>query len=288
MRAFHYSALLFSAILLIAAKPIGHSNELETAGYNIAKSMFSNTKSITSLSYTMTKQERIDGKMVKQKAFTKFTKSPFRVYIRQERPKKGLEVLYVKGQNNNKALINPNGFPWLTIKANPMGSLMRDNQHHTLYESGFDHVVTILEYLCSKYQPQINTMIKQEGEITWDGQPCWIISFNNPHFNYEKYTVKKGETVLTIAAERKLSEYMILEHNDLKAYDEIEEGDVIEIPNSYSPSLTLYVDKQRNIPMMMKVFDDKGLYEHYEYTNVTVNPTFEDIEFSKDNGAYGF
>ncbi|MGB0523148.1 MAG: DUF1571 domain-containing protein [Flammeovirgaceae bacterium] len=284
----HYQSITLWLVvfLLSAAKPIGESSL--AAGYGIAKSMFANTKTIQSLSYVMTKQERINGKMVKQQSFTKFTKSPFRVYIRQQAPKNGLEVLYVKGQNNNKALINPNGFPWITIKANPMGSLMREKQHHTLYESGFDHVVSILEYLCQRYESQINSMIKNEGSITWDGRPCWIISFNNPYFKYEKYTVKKGETVLDIAAQRKLSEYMILEHNELNDYDDISEGDVIEIPNAYSPKLTLYVDKQRNIPMFMEVYDDKGLYEHYEYSDVVVNPSFNDEEFSKTYAEYGF
>jgi len=285
MKSYQSIPIFLLSFLLLSAKPV---NEMNSAGYHIAKSMFDNSKYVRSLSYTMTKQERIDGKMVKQQSFTKFTKDPFRVYIKQLAPKKGLEVLFLKGQNNDKALINPNGFPWITIKANPLGSLMREKQHHTLYQSGFDHVVSILEYLCKRYESEVHQMVKNEGEIMWDGRPCWIISFNNPYFAYEKYTVKADETVIDIAKQRKLSEYMIIEHNDLKDYDDVSEGQVIEIPNAYSPKLMLYVDKVRNIPMMMKVYDDKGLYEHYEYTGVKVNAKFKDEEFSKDYEEYGF
>lgn len=279
-------ALLVISLFLFSAKPSNQMNN--AAGYSIAKSMFANTKTIQSLTYTMTKQERINGKMIKQQSQTKFTKNPFRVYIRQKSPKDGLEVLYLKGQNNGKAYINPNGFPWITLKANPMGGIMRDKQHHTLFESGFDHVVSILEFLCNRYESEIDGMIKNEGSITWDGQPCWIVSFNNPHFTYDKYTLKKGETILTIAAERKLSEHMILERNKLKDYDDASAGDVIEIPNSYAPQLKLYIDKQRNIPMMMEVHDDQGLYELYQYSDVVVNATIKDEEFSKDYKEYNF
>ena len=285
MKHYQLLSLLLLSLLLGAALP---ANETQNTAYSIAKSMFANARNIRSLTYTMTKQERIEGKMIKQKSFTKFTKSPFSVYIKQLAPKKGIEVLYVKGTNNNKALINPNGFPWVNIKANPMGSIMREKQHHTLHESGFDHVISILEYLCKRHESEINNMIRNDGEITWDGHACWIITFENPHFAYQKYTVKEGETVLSIAKSRKLSEYMILEHNQLDDYDELSAGQIIEIPNAYSPKLTLYVDKTRNIPLMMKVNDDKGLYEHYEYTNVVVNPILKKEEFTKGYAEYGF
>lgn len=285
MKHYQSLSLFFISLILCAATP---TSETKNAAYSIAKSMFANAKNVQSLTYTMTKQERIEGEMVKQKSFTKFTKQPFRVYIQQLAPKKGLEVLYVKGQNNNKAIINPNGFPWVNIKANPMGSIMRDKQHHTLHESGFDHVISILEYLCKRYESEIQTMIKQEGSINWDGRDCWVITFNNPYFAYEKYTVQQGETILTIAQSKRLSEYMILEHNDLDDYEDISAGQVIEIPNAYSPKLMLYIDKTRNVPLMMKVHDDKGLYEHYEYTNVTINPVLKDEEFTKNYAEYGF
>ena len=185
----------------------------DESGYELTLKMLKKTSAISSLTYTLSKEERIEGEMLKQISFTKMEKVPFRVYMKQLYPQEGMEVLFVEGENNNKAVINPNGFPWVNIKLHPMEGIMRNDQHHTIYQSGFDHVVSILDYLVKKYESNIDALVKYDGIVQYDNRACHSISFNNPNFGYIDYTVQEDETLETIAAKFKLSEHMILEKN---------------------------------------------------------------------------
>jgi len=258
------------------------------SGHSIAQKMFHRTASINSLTYVMNKQERIDGKMIKQVSYSKVELSPLKVYVRQIFPKEGVEVLYVDGPNK-KALINPNGFPWINIKLNPTEGIMRNDQHHTIFQSGFEHVVSILQFLCDKYASEIEEMIIYNGIVNYDGKTCHSISLDNPYFKYIDYTVLENEDIEDIAARYKLSEHMIVEYNkNIKDYDDVEAGQVIKIPNDYSPKMLLYIDAEEWVPVRMDVYDDQGLYEKYEYSEVNINPSFTPEEFTPDYSDYGF
>jgi len=264
-------------------------DKVHPLGHEVIRTVFEQTKKIERISYTMKKQERFNGEMITQQTAVKVVNVPFQVYLKQEFPKVGLEVLYVNGKNNNNAIINTNGFPWVNLTMNPMGSVMRDKQHHTLLKSGYTHVISILEHLEKKYDAAFNSLIKNHGEVIFDGKPCWKIVLNNPHFKYYFYTIMESETILTIADRDKLSEYMILELNPkVSDYSSVKPGQRIKVPNDYSPLLELYIEKKRMIPLMMKVQDEKGLYELYEYYKVELNPIYQKDEFDKNFSEYNF
>lgn len=276
-------------LLIVCFFSSAASKPESVSGYQIAKQMFDRAADIHSLTYTITKQERIEGKLTKQVSFTKMQKSPYKVYLRQSFPNDGMEVLYVENENNNKALINPNGFPWLNLKLNPRDGIMRNDQHHTIFQSGFDHVVSILEYLCDKYQDEIDEMVVNNGLVNQQGRKGFSISFNNPYFEIIDYTIGEQESIEDVAVKYRLSAHMILEYNPkLKDYEDVESGQVIKIPNDYSPKLNLVIDAEEFIPLKMEVLDDKGVYEQYEYSKVAINPTFNNAEFTEGFDGYGF
>ena len=259
------------------------------SGYSIVKRMFEKSLTINSLTYTITKRERISGTLIKQISFIKMEKAPFKVYMKQQYPKDGMEVLYVQGANNNKALINPNGFPWVNLKLNPVAGVMRNNQHHTIFQSGFDHVISILEFLCNKYQSEVEDMVINKGTIILDDKECYAIAFTNPYFKYVDYTVSQGETVDDIARKYKISAHMILENNpDVDDYEDVVAHQKIKIPNDYSPKMLLYIDKKELVPVKMDIYDNQGLYEQYHYSQITINPVLSPEEFSKDYKNYNF
>jgi len=260
----------------------------QESGHAIALKMFEKTASINSLTYTMAKQERIDGKMLKQKSFTKMEKSPFKVYVKQLAPKKGVEILYVEGESK-KALINPNGFPWVNLKLDPSDGIMRNDQHHTIFQSGFDHVVSILRQQYETYHDEIENIITYNGAVIHNGIACYSISLINPYFEYIDYRVVGDETVEDIAMRYKLSEHMIVEINPaVKDYNDVKADQIIKIPTGYCPKMLLYIDQNNWTPVKMEVHDDKGLYELYEYSEVEINPTFAKEEFTSSYPGYGF
>jgi outer membrane lipoprotein-sorting protein len=288
MRPFLPLALLALLPLLLSALPL-EPHPAEESASSIARQMFVRTKGLKSLSYSMRKTERIDGALEVQESTAKIEIAPiFKVYTKQLAPKAGIEVLYVEGERNGMAVINPNGFPWVNLHLNPYGSVMRKKQHHTLLDAGYAHVVSILEFLFDKYGAETAAMSTLSSE-RWEGRDCWKVQFRNPYFRHDYRTVEAPETVRSWAAKHKLSEHMILENNPaLQDYEANIQGLRLLLPNDYSPQMTLLIDKALMVPLVMEVLDDKGLYERYEYRDVRLNPTFKAEEFTTDYEEYGF
>ncbi|MTI21209.1 DUF1571 domain-containing protein [Fulvivirga sp. RKSG066] len=253
----------------------------------IAKSMFEKSKQIKTLSYTMIKQEQIDGELQKQIAKVKLQREPFMVYTKQIEPEEGLEVLYKGGDKT--ALINPNGFPWFNVKLDPKGSKMTKDQHHTIMDSGFDRFISILEHLFQKYEDQIGSITSVSDYTTKDGKSCWKLSFENPQYKIIDYKVKANEDLLDIGYKNYISAYMIMQLNDdVDSYDDVSEGQIISIPNDYSAKMDLLIDKQLMVPVDIEVYVDNALFEHYQFTNINIDPTIKQVEFTSSYEGYGF
>ncbi|MDH3242982.1 MAG: DUF1571 domain-containing protein [Saprospiraceae bacterium] len=251
--------------------------------------MITRTKNIKSLAYQMNRRERLRGRIIAQSATVKLNRSPFQVYTRQKAPKEGVEVLYAEGQNNGKAIVNPNGFPWVNLRLDPLGKIMRKDQHHTILDSGYDRLISILEYLITKYGEESQTMMNLRGEKRWETHDCWVIEFTNPNFQIVSYQVKPGETVQSIADGRHINAYMILElNNHVDHYNDISPGQIISLPSDYCQQMELYIDKKRRVPLRFSILDHLGLYEQYEFSNLRIDPDFTSEEFSESFHNYDF
>lgn len=216
----------------------------------------------------------------------KLNKSPRKIYIYI----KGIEVLWVNGWNGNKAYVKPNSFPYVNLSLDPLGFLMRQDQHHTLNEMGFDYFGSIIQYIAVKVGDKFDTHFKLEGEERHNNRPCYKVTIKFPEFGYENYTVGENESITSIARKLHVSEYMILEANPkLKDYfDILKKGQVLRVPNAYAKDVTLWIDQLYNLPVGIKILDDKGLFEQYDYFFLQVNPKFEDDEFTKTYKDYKF
>ena len=171
-----------------------------------------------------------------------------------------------------------------------MGSLMRQDQHHTINEMGFDYLTGIIEYSYLKLGDKFDQYFTLEGEERVNNRPCYKIIISNKDFGYMNYTVGENESITSIARKHFVSEYMIVEQNPkFKDYfDELKKGTVIKIPTWYAKNVTIYVDQLYFLPIGVKVYDDKGLFEEYNYHNLFVNPKFEEGEFKRSFKDYSF
>lgn len=262
-------------------------NPFKERAFQIVNEVFSATKKIETLSYTMHKTERIGTELILQKSAIKYQKSPLKVYNKQLYPKNGIEVLYDES-NPKKAIVNTNGFPWVNLTLDPEGTIMRNNQHHTIKKTGYVYFISVLEHLFQKYGEETKNMLFIDS-VVWDNKKCWKIVFNNPYFKYEDYTVKKGETITDIAFRYKINEYLILRKNPkIKFYDDVKENQIITISNDYSPKLELYIEMNRKIPLLIKVFESDQVFENYEYFDIKINPKFNPEEFKTTYKDYKF
>ncbi|MFY0626249.1 MAG: DUF1571 domain-containing protein [Reichenbachiella sp.] len=267
----------------------GFSDSKKDLAIQKVKGLFTSTQSISTMSYEFIRTERIDGELVKNHSKVKMQRKPYSIYVQEIAPNAGLEILYPDPQEENKALINPNGFPWINLRLDPMGDLMRKGQHHTVHEGGYDYIVSVMEYIFYKYRTRLTDIVAYDGISIYNGRSCDMITLHNPGFKYINYTVSKGETVTSIATKYRLNEYMIMEKNKgLGFSSSLRAGDIIKIPSDYSSSMTICVDRERQIPLSMKIYDDEGLFEHYEFKNVEINPNLRPEEFSDSFTAYNF
>lgn len=237
------------------------------------------------LRYELHRNERVKGKMSYTESKVKMQVLPRKLYIAV-----GIqEVLWAEGTNEGNALVNPGSFPYMNINLDPMGSIMRKNQHHTIHELGMVYFGDILKRGIKRYGSNIDNYFVSLGEEQYIGRNCYKFSISFSDFAWAPYTIQKGETLITIAKRMNLSEFMILEKNpELSWYDDVREGQIIQIPNVYAKTILLMIDKEYMLPISEKIFDDKGLFESYEYHKLKVNTPIASEEFTKDYKDYNF
>lgn len=279
-----------SFLLFLLITPIIHAEDtINISGDQILEKMFDKIETINTLTYQLEKKERIKNKVIEEALFIKLSIKPFKIYSKMDYPKEGLEVLYDAKWEKQKAIINTNSFPWVNIRFSPSGKTMRKNQHHTILDSGYKKIISSIQYQYQDFLIKGLEMTEKKGEAVVDNKKCWILEFDNPDFKFENYRVGENEDLLKIAQKFKLSDYMILENNkDVKNYEDVEAGQQIKIPSSYSKKMILYIDQSELIPLKVEVYDSKGLYEQFEFKNVQLNVVFKANEFSEDFEDYDF
>ncbi len=237
--------------------------------------------------YTMVQEERIDGKIHRNKIFTKIQETPKKVFIDNvEGANEGVQVLYVSGERDNKALVNK----MFGIKLSPFNSLIRKNQHHTILESGFGLLIGSIRDAKKRAQAQnaFDQVFQLAGSVTFDGKSCYKLILTDPTFTYESYTMQDGESLYSIAMKKKVCEQLIVEKNGLGGFGSGKSGQTIQIPSSYAKKTILYIDKSNMHPIYQEMYDEKGMFEKYTFYDLKVNPSFTFKDFSEDNSAYDF
>ena len=286
MREFRIHILLIAIVLVISSFKGDSSSVLVKT---TMADMFAKTADVKTMTFVMKKKERIKGEMVNGEVRVKLNVEPYKVFIEQIDPDPGMEILFVKNQNNNKAIVYPNGFPWVNVNLDPMGDRMRRDQHHTILETGFDYVMSILKYEMEEQGESVYSKITVRNNTLFDGRACRDIIYNNPDYKILDYTVKNDETLLRIARKFHLSEFMLLELNPrIENFHQKIEQKEIKISSAYASRLEISLDNKLGVPIAIRVFDNKGMFEAYEYYELKINPTIKPEEFTSSYEGYSF
>lgn len=228
-------------------------------------------------------QERIGRSYTPGRTLMKLAFSPLKIYIKNQ---KNVEVLYVTGQNNNDAWVYPASFPYITLSLNPTGSLMRKGQHHTVLQAGFGTIAELLGNPSGQGSTVFTRSFRYAGDTLAQGQPSYILRADYPQFQYVSYKVGNNETVHSIASHFGCGEYRILERNDLSIDSKLTEGQDLQVPNAYGRRIILVINAKTYLPSSVTVYDDRGLYEKYNFLNVVPNQLIPATEFTKGYQGY--
>lgn len=279
-------------VLITAVACVSATQKPENPARGIVQKMLKAIEANKGCTYTMHSSERELKKstMHVEDIFTKVNVQPFKAYLKIESgSNKGTEILYVEGENNNKAIVNAGKF-LPNLHFSPLNSMLTKGEHHCLLTSGFSIVGKIIDRVVKRVDAEgkFDAIFKYTGDVTWSGKSCYTIVIEEPAWTYTTYTAGKGETLYTIAIKLHVPEYSIMEYNGVKNFDEDLGGRTLKVPTSYARKTVLYIDKQNNMPVVQEMSDDKGVFERYEFNNLVVNPAYKDNEFTKDFEVYGF
>lgn len=228
-------------------------------------------------------QERIGGSYQQARTSMKMAFKPYKVYLRNQ---KGIEVLYVTGQNDGDAWVYPNSFPYVTVSLDPLGALMRKTQHHSVLDAGYGTIAELLRGSGQRLDRNFEKSFRYAGDTTVQGRPAHILRADYPQFRYVAYKTTKAETVSSIADRFGCGEYRILERNDLSPGATVPAGRTLQVPNAYGRRVIIAVDQKLTLPLVIQVNDDKGLFEKFEFSDIVANQPIPAQEFTKDFKGY--
>ena len=255
--------------------------------FKIITDMMDSVKKINYLRFNMKSMERIETGFSNSSTKIKLQTHPRKSYL--VNPEKKLEILYNEGELNNKALIKPHVFPYFTLSLDPRGNLMRKNQHFTILELGFDFTVRTIAVALSKEKEQIAQHLNYIGRVEKNKMMCYLMVYENQTFSYYDYTIQHHETVSSIASKFTVNDYMLRCKNKLyDNYGYLKEGAKIRIPTFYCKKAIFYVDEKTMLPISISIYDDIGLFESYDFSDIELNKAIPVEEFKKDYRGYGF
>lgn len=248
--------------------------------------MYDSIKNIRTLKMNTEAIERIERKFFRAGSEIKINIDPRKVYFHN--PSKKLEILYDASGDHRRALVKPNVFPYLPLYLDPTGNIMRRNQHYTIHELGFEFIGKSIALTISKDRNGLSNF-RYVGKTKRNGYECYMLEYENQAYQFTPYLVKEKETASLIAYKLCVNDYLLRYKNDiLNDFGFLKKGSVLQVPTLYCKKAVLYIDEDLFLPVSISLYDDIGLFESYDFTNIKKNMPFQANEFDRDFEGYGF
>jgi hypothetical protein len=203
-------------------------------------------------------------------------RKPFKVAGRMA--EKGHYILYDPEVSAKEAMYISNGFPFTNLTLDIQGKLFRGMNHYTISDAGCEFILGIIR----KEYERIPENFKC-SKVVRNGNEEILIRAETDQFGWKDYKASAGETVLSIANKLSVSAYLIIEKNDdIHAYTDECSGKTIKVPSHYGRVVELYIDAEHGLPTRIANYDDKDLFESFDYTNYKFNVKLAPDYFTVD------
>ena len=253
----------------------------------ILVNMLDSIRMIKTQRYDLKATERVEGNLLFAESTIKINERPKKIYFKSL--EKGIEVLWVENENKGNAIVHSKSVPFLNMDLDPYGAIMRRNQHHTIFDLGFPYIGQTIATTMLKTSKDFDKHFSYAGIVKWNKTDCFQLLISYPEYKWIEHITRPGETVTSIAQQYNTSDFKIRYKNELSSYfGTIKEGKRLLVPIPYSNKAILFIDKKNYLPVNLKVYDEEGLFEAYEFYNVRINKPFAADEFSKNFKEYDF
>lgn len=256
---------------------------------SIVNKMYVAYSQLKQYSFTMHSKERFGEHYLEKKMKFNINESPLKVYMKDQ--DSGVELLYVSGWNGNKAFVNPNGFPWMNLSFKINDFNVIKESHHFVTDSGFGMTINLMRTTEQKIKDKgekFEDYFVYKGEVDWNGMKCYKLIVQKKDFQYVTHTATKDELLMDLCSRLCVPEYLVAGKNKIPHGGSVKTGKAITVPNAFAKEVVLYVDKVSYMPVVQMVYDEKGLYEQYEFKNLATTPSFHSDEFDSECSCYGF
>ncbi|MDB5273581.1 MAG: hypothetical protein JWO58_1948 [Chitinophagaceae bacterium] len=262
---------------VLLSKPLEAETQAPDPKHLLTK-MIAQINQTKSLSYTFRKKERIHDGFSTAVQDIKLFIQPLKAHIYVHEPKKGTVVVWAENENNGELQISPGWLPFVKVNLSTESDEVRKDNHHSIEKIGFDFLSLIVHNTLQKHAAHLTDVLHYGGLYKINNRWCHKVIIDFKGYRYSSYTIKPNENLFQIAAKFNVNEYMILLNNpQIKSFKEVKAGQIIQLPNEYAKTTELYIDQENMMPIVQKMYDEKGLFEHYEFINLQYNPPLHDM-----------
>ncbi|MEZ4827903.1 MAG: LysM peptidoglycan-binding domain-containing protein [Bacteroidia bacterium] len=247
----------------------------DTEAGKILQSMHEQIRSISHHSYHLKVEERrTDHSIHQAEMLVSVQNEPLKVQLEPLKPNKGALIEYDAASNSREAVVTPSKWvPAVRFSEDIHGKMLRRG-HYAINETTlafFDRVVSQLEETFVQKEVY-GQSVRYPGDETVEGLACYRIELFDPTYTINTYTVKEGESLISIARKQRVNPYKIRELNpEIEDYYQISPGQRIRIPSSYCKRCVVLVDKTQFLPRRMEVYDEKGCFEKFVFSQLIVS-----------------
>jgi len=266
---------------------ISQTNKDNIKDLKLITVMADSVKNLHYVRFNMKSVERVEKGYETSNTTIKLQINARKIYLIN--PTEKLEILYNSDKSKTKCIVKPHVFPYFTLSLDPTGNLMRKNQHFTINEIGFDFTAKTIIIALSKEKNHIAQHLTSLGTVNKNGMNCYLLVYENQSFSYFDHIVKAKETVESISHKYIVNEYMVRTKN--KLFDDfgyLKVGSTLKIPTYYCKKGIFYIHEKSMLPVSITIFDEFGVFESYEYTNIEINKPIPPDEFERNFKGYGF
>jgi len=279
-------ALVTFVPLVILSTFFSFSSKNEIKPAHILSQMYDSIKNVRAVKQDVVALERVDNKYSINRSSIKVQMEPRKIYY--VNPSKKLEVLYNVEKYERKAWVKPHVFPYMTLSLDPRGNIMRRNQHYSILELGYEFIGKSIALTLNKDKDGLANFVYR-GKVMKNGYHCYFLEYENKNYAYVDYVVGNKETATLISLKLCVNDYLLRNKNNLlNDFGFLKKGTVLKVPSLYCQKAVLYIDEKLMLPVAISLYDDDGLFESYEYSNIQINKPFKQNEFDKEFPGYNF
>ncbi len=277
---------LFASLFLLIFSFKAPENHTDHRVQKLFARMYDSIENIKTVRQDVVAVERLESSVSISRSKIKLQTQPLKIYF--VNPSKKLEILYNPDHYDNKALVKPHVFPYLSMQLDPRGNIMRKNQHYSIMELGYAFIGKSIALTINKDKDGLGNFT-YKGKVMKNGHSCHLIEYENKHYGYVDYKVAERETATGIALKLCVNDYLLRCNNNLQnEFGYLKKGSILKVPNLYCQKAVLFIDDHLALPISLSLFDDKGLFESYEYSNIQINMPIASEEFTRNYSGYNF